>query len=270
MAEDTLRNSDRTVYSVGPIIHNPQEVERLSGLGMIPLSDQEEYMGAVDIEGDVVVIRSHGIAPEKRELLEKKGAVLVDATCPVVRQAQETAREMVERGCLLIIIGAASHPEILGIVGSVSEEPLVVASAEEARRLVKKSGVKKVGVISQTTGGIRIRGEVVAELRAVVQELEVGKTICESHLQRQEEAERLAEKADLVLVVGGRNSSNTANLAKLCETKGTTTYHIEDENEIRKEWLEEVETVVILGGASTPKGQVERVRKKIVSVGEEY
>jgi 4-hydroxy-3-methylbut-2-enyl diphosphate reductase len=263
ITRDTLFGKRVPMYSIGPLIHNPKVVSRLSELGLKVIDPESEQLP--NLEGASVIIRSHGIDTATEERLARMGAVLVDATCPTVKHAQEAARQLVEAGYTVVILGSATHPEVRSIMGRANGPVTVLESAEEASRWVAEEGEKlrRVGIVCQTTMRKDLLDSVVAILKGHVIDLEVRDTICSAVLRRWEEAAELSNRVDLMLVVGGRNSSNTTHLAEFCARTGVPTYLIEEPSEIQPEWLEGVESVGVAGGASTPKWQIQKTVEKL-------
>lgn len=265
ITEETISQKSEPTYSVGPLIHNPEVVSRLQMLGLKVLDPDGEYP---DLGGAEVIIRSHGIDTETEAGLERLGAVLVDATCPIVKQAQEAARQLADSGCAVLVLGSASHPEVRSIVGRAGAPVTVIEDVDEARRWAASEGreAERVGVVCQTTIPRDLLDSVVPIIQSAGGRVEVRDTICKSVARRQEEAVELAGRVDLMIVVGGRNSSNTAHLAEICTGAGVTTYHVEDPSEIRGEWLAGARSVGVTGGASTPEWQIEETVARLEEI----
>ena len=265
ITEKTLSEEDGPVYSFGPLIHNPQVVSNLRGEGLKVLEEEGER---TDLRGATVIIRSHGIDTESEQGLSDCGARLVDATCPTVKRAQEAARELAESGHRILVLGSPRHPEVRSIVGRAGTSVTVIAGVEEAQRFLgeREQEDERIGIVCQTTISHSLLDSVVSLLRSGGKEVEVKDTICESVARRQQEAVELAGRVDLVLVVGGRNSSNTAQLAAICTRAGVPTRHIEDPLEIEPGWLSGVQSVGITGGASTPDWLIDETAKKLKEI----
>ena len=238
------------VYSFGPLIHNPQVVSSLRSAGLETLEPGSDFP---DLTGVTVVIRSHGIDIEGERALAERGAKLVDATCNTVKRAQKAAQELAEAGCRVVVLGSPRHPEVRSIIGRAGADVTVISNIEEADRFAE-AAVKPgpVGIVCQTTISHTLLDSVVSLLRSRGMVVEVRDTICKWVTRRQQEAVELSKRVDLMLVVGGRDSSNTAQLAAICSASGVSTHHIEDPSEILPGWLEGVASVGITGGASTP------------------
>ena len=249
MAVDSAGRSSSAVYSLGPLIHNPQVVERLKRKGIRPLSRLRNGDGTL-------VIRSHGISPKEVENAKRMGYDVIDATCPFVRKAQENARRIAGMGYRLVVVGERKHPEVKGILGHVDSRAVVVENQKQAKAL--KLG-QRVGIIAQTTVPIDTFSSIVCEIARKAKEILVINTICSETARRQDKARALAATVDAVLVVGGRNSANTSRLATLCSSMCPKTYHIETAEEILPRWFRAGATVGVVAGASTPKWLVDDI-----------
>ncbi len=274
MAEDALENASGRVYTLGPVIHNPQVVEGLEARGLEILPDDIEELQDYFLGGSDIVVRSHGIPPKLTHFLLDRGARLVDATCPTVKKAQKAAMRLVGEGYKLFIIGNVDHPEVRAILGHVNGEAVVIKEPHELKEWWNTHArkVRKVGLIAQTTVDLLMFRSLVdglinevPELIREVLEIKIINTLCRNTLARQAEALQLAVASDFVLVLGGRNSSNTEFLSKICETVGTPTLKIETAAELDPTLLDGVERLAILAGTSTPKSIVEEARRKILS-----
>ena len=243
---------DGSACTLGPIIHNPQMVERLKdeGVGTIDCLD--------DLKRGKVIIRSHGVGPETYERAEAMGLECVDATCPHVKKAQLSAKELAEKGRFVVIVGEKEHPEVHSIVQWAGGNVAVIETVAEAASLPNAS---RLGIISQTTfSGERFR-EIVSALLDKSRDIRIMRTICTATDQRQRAARELASKVDVMLVIGGKNSANTTRLAQLC-AKICRTYHIETAEELRPAWFDNIEKIGITAGASTPDWIIKEVYKK--------
>ena len=265
ITEDALTQKGKTTYSIGPLIHNPEVVSRLEMLGLKVLDPAGDRP---DINGANVIIRSHGIDMDTEEKFRLLGAVLVDATCPTVKRAQEAARELADSGCGVIVLGSESHPEVRSIVGRAGAPVTVIQDTDDARRWAEDEGHRGscVGIVCQTTVSRNLLDSVIPIIEACAGRVEVRDTICNFVTRRRRESVELARSVDLMIVVGGRNSSNTTHLAEICREAGVTTHHIEDSSEIQAEWLSQVESVGITGGASTPDWQIDETVARLEEI----
>lgn len=250
LAMDLAEETNSPLYTLGPIIHNPQVVQRLEGLGIKTI---EEFN---NISDGSVIIRSHGVPPRVIEEIKSQGLEVLDATCPFVKRAQEYAKKLAEDGYQVLICGDQNHPEVIGIVGSVDSDVLVV---KDVAQLANHKLKRKVGVVAQTTLSIQTFKEVISHLLDIAKELKIHNTICTTTEEKQKEAAKLAQAVDVMLVIGGKNSANTSRLAEICRNVGVSTHHIETAAELQEEWFEGVHRVGVTAGASTPNWIIKEV-----------
>jgi len=239
-----------TIYTVGPLIHNPQEIARLEQQGVRPAEALD------DVSEGTLVLSAHGVDPEVESKARASGLEVIDATCPFVQRAHEHIRTLAEAGYTVVILGDPGHREVTGLAARAGGRAEVVTGADEARALPFR---EKCGLVVQTTQRPEALREVAAALTDRCRELRIFNTICEATVKRQESARRLAEQADVMLVVGGRNSANTARLREICAATGTPTHHIETAEELAAGWLDGVRRVGVTAGASTPAWVIDRV-----------
>jgi len=245
-------SSDGSACTLGPIIHNPQMVERLRREGVGTVDSLEE------MRDGTIIIRSHGVGPEIYEQADQMSLRLVDATCPHVRKAQLSAKSLVDEGYQVIIVGEKEHPEVKSIFEWSSHKALIIETEEEAEALAPCS---RLGIVSQTTfSGDRFQ-RIIMKLLDKSRDIKILRTICTATDQRQTAAMDLAGKVDLMLVIGGKNSANTSRLAQLCAQK-CKTYHIETAAELQDRWFDKIEKIGITAGASTPDWIIKEVYQK--------
>lgn len=245
-------SSERRACTLGPIIHNPQMVERLKDEGVGTVDKLE------DMSEGTIIIRSHGVGPDIYAEAEERKLNLVDATCPHVKKAQLSAKELVDEGYMVVIIGEKEHPEVRSIFEWSNREARIVETEEEADAVPVCA---KMGIVCQTTfSGSKFR-QIALRLLDKSRDVRILRTICDATDQRQAAAMALAGKVDLMLVIGGKNSANTTRLAQLC-TKHCLTYHIETAAELRDEWFDKINKIGITAGASTPDWIIKEVYKK--------
>ncbi len=247
------------VYCFGPLIHNPQEVERLRQVGIKTVDDFSDLHA-----GDYLIIRSHGVAPHVLSRARDKGLTIIDLTCPFVGKAQRHAKVLSNDGYQVVVVGEKKHPEVQSILGYAGPNAVVVEKAEDVDALKLKP---RLGMVAQTTQSYSNFSEIVLKLLRLSKELKVFNTICNSTKERQEAARVLASQVDVMLVVGGRNSANTSRLASLCSKEGKPTHHIELAEEIQPEWLNGVKSVGVTAGASTPDWIVNGVLQTLKKLG---
>lgn len=241
IATDSARVCENIV-TLGPLIHNPQMVAKLREMGI-------DHVDTVDDvkKGDTVIVRSHGIPKPELERLRANGNTIIDATCPYVSKTQENAKKLREMGFEVVILGDGLHPEVIALQSYVDNEALVVNGADE----LPSRHFPRMGIISQTTQVIENYQQLVYKAVPLCEHLYLMNTICNATSIRQEYTEKLASESDLMIVVGGRNSSNTKMLARI-STGLTETHHIETADELDPLWLGGKENIGISAGASTP------------------
>ena len=262
LAEKTLSSHKNiNVYSIGPLIHNPQVVKQLAKKGLKVI---ENLKG---IKKGIVIISCHGTSPVVLENIKKNRLKLVDATCPFVKRPQLIARSLEESGYLVIIVGDKKHSEVRSLLSFAKNKAIVVSSEEEASRLRIKN--KKIGIIAQTTQSEEIFNKIVSIiLKNKGFEVRIFNTICDDAAKRQEKAKRLAKQVDVMLVIGGKASANTKRLAMVCKNACNNVYHIETSHQLKPKWCKYKSSVGITSGASTPDWVVDEVVKKIKKEGE--
>ncbi|PTV99315.1 4-hydroxy-3-methylbut-2-enyl diphosphate reductase [Halanaerobium saccharolyticum] len=248
--EAASENDDLNVYTLGPLIHNPQVVKKLEEKNVKVASSLAE------IDSGIVIIRSHGVAPEIIEQAREKNLKIIDATCPYVKNAQKYARQLVDEGYQTFIYGDQDHPEVQGIYGASDKKAIIIREKEDLKSVELKA---KVGFVAQTTKSPESFRDIINLVITEVKELKVFNTICNTTDVRQSSAKKLAEDADIMFVIGGHKSANTTRLAEICAATNTPTYHIETAAEIKKEWLSGKNKVGITAGASTPDWLIREV-----------
>jgi (E)-4-hydroxy-3-methyl-but-2-enyl pyrophosphate reductase len=246
----------KDVYSLGPIIHNKDEVERLAKGGLRTVNKVEE------IESGTVIIRSHGAAPGQIAKLKDKGLKIVDATCGLVKRLQKIARELEKDGYKVVIVGDANHPETQAVVGG-GKDVVVIANVSDLRELPSNC---KLGVVCQTTESPDHFGRMLAAIaRDNFGELKVVNTLCREAIKRQESAVQLCKQVDIMFVLGGLESANTRRLAELCKSNNSETYHLENWNGLDKALLSGKDIAGVTAGASTPDWVIDEFVKNLAA-----
>ena len=239
------REGHRKVYSIGMPIHNPQEVERLTRKGLVVVDRIEDVP-----PGASVFIRAHGVSPAVKDALVKRcGSGVTDATCPFVKNAQEKAALLSREGYPVLVLGDPGHPEVQAIVGCAGGEVFVASSLAEVEKLCKKD---RLGVISQTTQKSEVLGAAAKILAPRIRELRIFNTICGATTQRQEAVRKITGHVDGLLVVGGKNSANTAKLVEIAQSRECDVLWIEQAKDVDCEWFRGKKKIGIAAGASTP------------------
>lgn len=258
IAFDAAREGRGPVATLGPIIHNPQVVAKLEGEGLHAFDELDR------IESGTLVVRSHGLPKSVLDRARAKGLTVVDATCPFVKQAQERAVQLEREGYRVVVVGEKDHPEVLSITGNLEGPAIVVNDTGSLSELGRH---EKIGVVCQTTQPLERLRSAVNELLERTTELKVFNTICGATLERQRNALDLARRADVMVVVGGKNSANTRRLRELCREAGCDAYHIETADELEPQWFEGRNEVGVTGGASTPQWIIDEIVGVIEAMG---
>lgn len=247
------------VYSLGPLIHNPQAVAQLEGKGLKVIKCPEEAD-----QGSTLIVRSHGVSPGIIKKGEERRLSIVDATCPFVKKAQQNLVQLEKEGYQVVVVGDRDHPEVVSIVGHASSPVIVVSQVEELKNYQLKG---KIGVIAQTTQSLQNLQEVTSCLLEYASELKILNTICNATTIRQEASLELAREVDIMIVVGGKNSANTRRLVQICKEVLEETYHVETAKEIIPSWLEGKKRVGVTAGASTPDWIISQVIERLEGLG---
>lgn len=253
-----MAESAGTAATIGELIHNAEEIKRLKDkFGVKTLSGISEIT-----DENKLIIRTHGITKDDLEILKSQNKELIDATCPFVTKPQQIVEEMSENGYDIVIFGDTNHPEVKGVksYGKDQSRVFVVLDESEIENIKFKS---KVAVVSQTTKKIENFMKIVDFLVKKVREVRVFNTICNATLENQEAAKELAERADIMIIIGGKNSSNTKQLFLISQKFCKDSYLIENENELEISWFENKNLCGISAGASTPDWIIQKVIAKI-------
>ena len=244
--EIAIKSSEKYsgIVTFGDLIHNSQVVEHLRKKGVTSIDNINQLEGV-----NQLIIRSHGVKPEIYDECTKMGIELIDATCPYVSRIQQKAKYCLEQNIPLIIFGEAAHPEIIGINGWNDNNAIIITGIKQAKNLKK---FKKAVIAAQTTAHRQLWNEIIAIVNKKVDDLDVFDSICESTCLRQTEAADISKQVDMVLVIGGKHSSNTKKLYTICNNNCNITYHVETIDEIKSIDFTNIDTVGIISGASTP------------------
>ncbi len=271
---DALSSGEK-VATLGPIIHNPSVVNELSGKGVRIISSPDEAEN-----GETVVIRSHGVSADVIRSLENRGITYIDATCPFVARIHKIVREKSAEGCVILIAGDKNHPEVCGIVGNVvenaQEQAIVFKDYAELVEIFKKNRnfhEKTVAILAQTTYNNTLWGQCIEFISKNCEHPQIYDTICSATSDRQNEAYELAAKSDMMIIVGGMESSNTRKLYEICK-ECCESYHVEDAAGIRGIDFSDTCSVGITAGASTPAHIIKEVQtqmsEKVKNMDEEF
>lgn len=269
IAEQELQGK-KEIFSLGDVIHNPMEIERLQqqGLQTVKVADLES------VRGKTVLVRAHGEPPSTYKRAEELGITIIDATCPVVTKVQERIRRFYTDGYQVVVFGKKEHAEVVGLVGQTNGEAIVIKSLEEIERVALD---RKTVLFSQTTMDKPMFHQIKEELQKRVKELVVGSieeeaiefhakdTICGQVSGRDKKIREFAKANDVVVFVAGRASSNGKVLFEIAREANSRIYFIEQPDELKPEWFEGITNVGITGATSTPQWLMEQVKKVIES-----
>lgn len=258
-----LEKGNKSVVTLGPIIHNADVVSDLTDKG-VRIADSVDDLK----EGEKAVIRSHGVGKKIYEGLDQKGNAYIDATCPFVARIHKIVREKTEEGYFILIAGDKDHPEVQGIVGHCDENYYVFKDEDQLKSFFSKNYKnleKKLAIVAQTTYNILIWGECLKVIPKDDENILVFDTICNATSQRQSDAALLSKEVDVMIVVGGKNSSNTIKLYNVC-SENCPSYHIENADELYSLNLKNAEKIGITAGASTPAYIIKEVQNTMAEI----
>jgi 4-hydroxy-3-methylbut-2-enyl diphosphate reductase len=255
LSVEAASDKSRPTFTHGDLIHNNYTVAKLrKEHGVTSVQEIEEAP-----EGSALVIRAHGVPPQTKVEAANAGLTVVDGTCPLVVKIHKKALALLERKYRIFVIGKASHPEIIGIVGAVEDAGGTAEVLETIADAEALPPMKRVGVVMQSTLVARKAGDIVSVLVTKSQEINVVNTICHVTTERQEEADHLGAGCDAILVVGSPHSSNTKKLAEVCAKGGAPTHRIEGVKDLDLAWFEGKQHIGIHAGASTPEEVIEEI-----------
>jgi len=260
-AEEELSKHDTTLYCLGDIVHNSEEVERLHRQGLITINHEQMK----SLHNAKVLLRAHGEPPETYELAKQNNIQIIDATCPVVLQLQRRIKKQYDSNpdAQIVIFGKKGHAEVLGLEGQTKNQAIIIEKKEDARRL---DFTRDIYLYSQTTKNLDEFHQVIDYIQNHISQDATFKsfdTICRQVANRMPNISDFAKKHDLILFVCGRKSSNGKVLFNECLHVNPNSHQIESQKEIREEWLAGVKTVGICGATSTPKWLMEECAERI-------
>jgi 4-hydroxy-3-methylbut-2-enyl diphosphate reductase len=242
--------------TLGPLIHNNMEIARLKRDFNVSLVESLD-----DVKpGSATVIRTHGIPKNDLKKLLAKNTKVIDATCPFVTKPQQIVEEMSKEGYDIVIFGDENHPEIKGVMSYATGRVYAVLSIEDLENIKLR---ERVAIIAQTTRKVEEYNKIVNWLVPRHKEVRVFNTICNATFENQDAAKELAKRADVMIVVGGKQSSNTKQLHSICKSFCSDSYHIESKDELQKEWFDGKKLCGVTAGASTPEWIIEEIIGKI-------
>lgn len=256
---EQIEMSIEPIYTFGPIIHNEKVVKDLESKGVSVVNNVKELK---QIKGGILIIRSHGVSKEIYDIAENVGVHVIDATCPFVKRIHDIVYKESNEGKRIIIIGNKKHPEVEGIVGWVNGEAFVVNSEEDIKCL-KIKREEKVCIVSQTTFNYKKFENLVEIISKKGYDINCLNTICNATHERQIEARQIASEVDTMIVIGGKNSSNTQKLYEICKEQCDNTFYIQTVEDLDLCKLNSNRKIGITAGASTPKKIIEEVHTNV-------
>src|SRR5687767_154679 len=262
MVEEALEEGD-TVRSLGPLIHNEQEMQRLGKHGVTTINEPVQIG-----RGETAVIRAHGVTPQVQRELEEKATKVVDATCPFVTRVQKLAARAADADRHVVVIGNPDHPEMIGVKGYAPDHAFIIRDETEIGSLPQ---LRNPLVVSQTTIKVKTFFDTADAIRSKTDDkVEVVNTICSATKDRQEAARALSGMVDAFYVIGGRHSSNSVKLLGVCKEQCEKSFLIETEEEINPDDLAGAERVGVTAGASTPEWLIQKVVRHLEDIGNRF
>ena len=262
-SEKALEN-EKPIYCLGEIVHNKNVVKDLENKGIIFIDDIKQ-----NLEKRKTIIRAHGIAKEVYTQADKMGVDLIDLTCPKVLKIHKIVSEYNEKEYYIFLVGSKKHPEIIGTASFCGDDVSIIENIDDINISIdnfKKSNRKKLAIVVQTTFSLQKFTEIIESIKKKFENfenIEVVNTICNATKIRQEETEELSKKVDCMIIVGGKNSSNTKKLYEISKKNCSNTICVEDANEIDKIFFKYGNIVGIMAGASTPQSSINSVVKMV-------
>jgi 4-hydroxy-3-methylbut-2-en-1-yl diphosphate reductase len=245
------KNPDKRIYTLGQIIHNPQVIDALKHRGIGIVHDMDDMRLK---EGDIAIVRAHGISPEKKKTLQDKGVEVIDAACPMVLKVQAIIKKATKNADLVVIVGDKNHPEMDAHLGAAGDKGVLVEDVEGASKIPR---VARLAVVAQTTFDVAIYKDIIGLLREKAEILDVSDTICRSTVDRQNEVRDLAQDHDTFIVIGGKDSANTKRLAEIAAKEKRQVLKVETPEQLRDYKIPQDAKVAVIAGASTPHWVIE-------------
>ncbi len=254
-----IAEDSKDASTIGPLIHNNEEIKRLKENYNVETLDSVNEIDGVKR----AIIRTHGITKQDLAKLDSSGTEIIDATCPYVTKPQKICEQMSKEGYDVVIFGDKNHPEVKGVQSYAVDGARVVGGVEELKKLGLNN---KIALVSQTTRKVEEFLEIVNFLVAKYKEVRVFNTICNATFENQDATRELSKEADIMIVVGGKNSSNTKQLYSIAKENCYDSFLVENENELRKEWFIDKKLCGVTAGASTPNWIIEKIIGKISKI----
>lgn len=256
---ELVDNGEQHVFTYGPIVHNEAVVSELEKHGVQVIESTEEIQ---NLAKGTIVIRSHGVGKAVYDFMQSSGLQVADGTCPYVKKIHNIVYKASQAGNKIIIIGDETHPEVQGIIGWCMSTPYLLDTPEEVEQIPFDLN-EKLTVVVQTTFNLKKFQDIVEKIQNSWYNSSIVNTICNATQERQAEARQIASSVDAMIVIGGRNSSNTQKLYEICKNECNATYYIQTLEDLAAQNFKTVCTVGITAGASTPKNMIEEVQLNV-------
>lgn len=260
-AEEALKNGNK-IFCLGELVHNQRVINDLENKGIT-------FIENVNIDSGDVIIRAHGISKEiYRYMLERKVNFL-DYTCPNVLNIHKLAEEYANNGFFIILLGSSKHPENIGTISFCGENSVIIENEEEIECAIKKINTKKILIISQTTFSLKVFDDIVKKIKELLDssyEIVIRNTICNATEIRQKETEQLSKNVECMIIIGGKNSSNTKKLYEIASKNCANAICIEDKTELNLEEIKKYNVIGIMAGASTPQASIDEVKELLEKI----
>lgn len=254
-----IAQDSKNAATIGPLIHNSEEINRLKkDYNVDTLEDISQINGV-----SKAIVRTHGITKSDSEFLQKSGVAIIDATCPFVTKPQQICEQMSREGYEIVIFGDKNHPEVKGVQSYALHGAHVVLSVAELKDIKLK---QKVAIVSQTTRKAEEFLKVVNHLILQHKEVRVFNTICNATFENQDAVRELAQEADVMVIIGGKNSSNTKQLFTISREFCADSYLIENESELQEKWFVGKKLCGVSAGASTPDWIIQKIIANISKI----
>ena len=257
-AEEIVRK-EQEIFCLGSLVHNEEIIKKLEKQGLVTIHNIEEAK-----RGSKVIIRAHGEPPETYQKAKENNLEIIDLTCPKVLAIHEQAQKYEKEGTTVLYIAEGNHPETQGTMGYLKKAGILVQSEEEIAEAVKKvleRKTKKIATLAQTTFSAEKFDKIIEKIKqALPQEIEVNKTICNATKIRQEETENMIKQVDAMIIIGGKNSSNTRKIYDIANGKGKPAYLVQTSQDL-DESIYQYATIGIMAGASTPQYLIDEVNQ---------
>ncbi|MDO9231001.1 MAG: 4-hydroxy-3-methylbut-2-enyl diphosphate reductase [bacterium] len=256
-----ISKAKKPIYILGSLAHNADVVKKIEEKGIAKIS-LEDFLQSKEGEIGTIIVTAHGSGPEIFEMAKEKGIEVIDTTCPKVIKVQRLAKVFSARNCSIILIGDKGHKEVEGINSWGKGKSRIVSTQKDLENL-DFSNDKKIVVLSQTTQSEEFFEKAGNFIKNKFPDTQIISTICYTTYDRQGEISKLAEKNDIVIVIGSKESANSTRLFEIAKEKNPKTYFIENSSQLEKEWFFGMEKALVTAGASTPSWVIEEVIKEI-------